>query len=211
MLPLSPTASIRLCTLAIVVALTGGCSGEVLVEEAFPQPLVEPIPLRVALHYPPALTEFAYSEEISGDREWTVQLGTANVRMFDAVFSSLFPVTQHVSGVEAAAQEMPALDAVIVPVIDAFEFSLPSQSATDQYAVWIRYNLDIYDPAGELVLRWPISAYGQSGTSGLSDEESMERATVLALRDAAAAIAVGFGQQAAIREKLLKVPPAHAT
>ncbi len=204
---ITPSASARLCATAAVLSLTVGCSGSVTVEETFPLPVVEPLPLRVALYYPPALTEFVYSEKISGDREWTVQLGTANARMFNAVFSGLFPVTQRVSGIDTAPQEMPGLDAVLVPAVDAFEFSSPSQSATDQYAVWIRYNLDVYDGEGQLVVRWPVSAYGQSGTSGLSGEESMERATVLALRDAAAAIAVGFANQRAIREKLLKVTP----
>jgi hypothetical protein len=87
--------------------------------------------------------------------------------------------------------------------VDAFEFSLPSQAATDQYAVWIRYNLEVYGADGQLIHRWPVTAYGQSGTGGLSDEEAMERAIVLAMRDAAATIAVDFARQAKIREKLL--------
>ena len=196
----------RFCAMAAPVALLLGCSGSVSVEETFPLPVVERLPLRVALHYAPALTGFVYSEEGNGDRDWTVQLGTANVRMLDAVFTGLFPVTRRVSEINNASQEMPELDAIISPTVDAFEFSRPSQSATDLYAVWIRYNLDVYDRDGKLVVRWPVSAYGQSGTSGLSDEESMERAVVLALRDAAAAIAVGLGGQPAIREKLLKEP-----
>lgn len=191
--------------LAAALAIAGsGCSGTVVVEDTFPAPLVEKLPLRVAVYYPPALTDFTYTEEAEGDREWTVRLGAANIRMFDAVFTGLFPVTQRVSEVSAAATEMPGHQAMVAPSVDAFEFSLPGQSSTDQYAVWIRYNLDVYDREGNRVLRWPVSAYGQSGTGGLSDEESMERAAVLALRDAAAAIAVGFARQPGIREKLLE-------
>jgi hypothetical protein len=194
--------------LAAALAIAGsGCSGTVVVEDTFPAPLVEKLPLRVAVHYPASLTDFAYTEKTGSDREWTVRLGLANVRMFDAVFAGLFPEMQRVSEVSAAATEMPGHQAVVSPSVDAFEFSLPSQSSTDQYAVWIRYNLDVYDRQGSRVLRWPVSAYGQSGTGGLSDEESMERATVLALRDAAAAIAVGFARQPGIREKLLEDIP----
>lgn len=189
---------------AIVLLVGSGCSGSVTVQEAFPVPLVEPMPLRVAVHYPPALAEFTYKEDAAAERDWTVQLGAANVRMFDAVFNGLFAITQRVSSVESAAQEMPGLDAVIAPAVDTFELSVPSQSATDQFAVWIRYNIDVYDPNGQLIVRWPIAAYGQSGTGGLSDEEAMERATVLALRDAAATIAVNFAKQPKIRENLLK-------
>jgi hypothetical protein len=189
---------------AIALLTVGGCSGSVVVEETFPAPLVERLPLHVALQYPPALAQFKYKEQPTTDRNWTVQLGAANVRMFDAVFSGLFAVTQRVSALENAVQEMPGLDAVIVPVVDNFEFSVPSQSATDQFAVWIRYNVDVYGPDGQLIVRWPVAAYGQCGTSGMSDEQSMERATVLALRDAAATIAVNFAKQPKIREALLK-------
>lgn len=189
--------------LGLVALVLGGCSGEVKVEESFPVPLVERLPLRVALHYPPAFSEYSYTEAPAAERDWTVQLGNANVRMFDAVFSGMFTATQRVSDVAAAPQEMPGLDAILSPTIDAFEFSLPAQSATDQYAVWIRYNLDVYGRDGKLIVRWPVAAYGQSGTGGLSDEEAMERATVLALRDAAATIAVGFARQQKIRENLL--------
>lgn len=170
-------------------------------------PLVERLPLRVAIHYPAALTGYVYQEDPGADRDWTVQLGTANVRMFDSVFAGLFTEARRVSGVAAAATEMPGLDAILSPAVDAFEFSLPSQSATDQYAVWIRYNLEVYGPDGQLVAKWPVTAYGQSGTGGLSDEESMERAAVLALRDAAATISTGFARQPKIREALLKERP----
>lgn len=197
----------RTSWIAAVSLLGSGCSGSVMVQQAFPTPLVERMPLRVAVHYSPALTDYVYKEDASNDRDWTVQLGEANVRMFESVFGGLFTETRRVSGIQAAAAEMPGLDAIVAPAIDAFEFSLPSQSATDQYAVWIRYNLDVYGPDGQLIVRWPIAAYGQSGTGGLSDEKSMERATVLALRDAAATIATGFSQQPKIRDSLLKESP----
>ena len=171
---------------AVVLLIGSGCSGSVNVQQTFPVPLVERMPLRIAVHYAPALAAYTYKEAAAAERDWTVQLGTANVRMFDAVFSGLFAVTQRVSGVETAAQE------------------IPSQSATDQFAVWIRYNVDVYGPDGQLIVRWPVAAYGQSGSGGLSDEKSMERATVLALRDAAATIAVNFAKQPKIREALLK-------
>lgn len=201
----------RCLAIAAAAVLATGCSGSVVVGQAFPVPLVERLPLRVAVHYPPALADYVHQEDPEADRDWTVQLGPANLRMFDSVFSALFTESRQVTGVAQAAAEMPGFDAVIAPVVDAFEFSLPSQSATDQYAVWIRYNLDVYGADGQLITRWPVTAYGQSGTSGLSDEESMERATVLALRDAAATISTTFARQPKICEALLKEAPADGT
>jgi len=191
------------CSL-LLGAMVVACNGSVLVAEEFPTPLVEKVPLRVAVHYAPALREYVYKEDANADRDWTVQLGEANVRMFDSVFAGLFSRMQRVSSVAGAVDEMPELQIIIAPTVDAFEYSLPSQSATDQYAVWIRYNLDVYGRDGQLIAHWPVAAYGQSGTGGLSDEASMERATVLALRDASATIAMGFSQQPKIRELLGK-------
>ena len=188
---------------ALAAALISGCAASVSIEETFPAPLVEPLPLRIAVHYPPGLVDFVYRENADTERDWTVQLGKANVRMFESVFSGLFQETHRVSDIQAAAQEMPAFDGIVSPAVDAFEFSLPSQAATDQYAVWIRYNLDVYGPDGQLIVRWPVTAYGQSGIGGFSDEESMERAIIFAMRDAAATIAVSFARQPMIRQRLL--------
>jgi hypothetical protein len=198
----SAQIAVRFAPGAMLTLLLGACSGSVVVPQAFPPPLVERLPLHVAVHYSPALAQYQYKEEAYQERDWTVQLGPANVEMFDSVFGGLFAEMHHVAAIETAAQEMPNLDIIVAPVIDAFEFSLPSQSATDQYAVWIRYNLDVYGRDGQLLVRWPIAAYGQSGTGGMSDEASMERATVFAMRDAAATIAMTFAQQAKIREVL---------
>lgn len=193
-----------LATLTLAVA---GCSESLTVEESFPLPLIERLPLRVALYYPPALKDYVHTEQSDADVDWTIRLGGANTRMFDAVFDSLFTVTQQVSGRELAAREMPGHDALISPGIEAVELALPRTSGSDYYAVWIRYVLDVYDRDGRLIVRWPVSAYGQSGMSGQSGREAMQRAVLLALRDAEASIAIGFDRQPAIRERLLGDPP----
>lgn len=184
-----------------------GCAASVSVEQPFPAPLVDALPLRMAIHYPESLVNFVHKEESGPDRDWTVQLGAANVRMFDALFAGIFEHTQRIGAVEAAAQEMPSFNGIIAASIDAFEFALPSQASADQYAVWIRYNLDVYGADGQLLVRWPVSAYGQSGTSGINEEKAMERAIVLAMRDAAATIAVNFAKQPKIRQGLLHEDP----
>jgi hypothetical protein len=199
----------RALVMASLLALIG-CSNPVRVEEDFPVPLVEQLPLRVALHYGPELRDYTLKDSPAGDRDWIVQLGTANLRMFDSAFTGLFHETRRVSSVAAAAQEMPELDVIISPSVDAFELSLPGQATTDRYAAWVRYHVDVHARDGQLLVRWTVPGYGQCGTEGLSDEESLERAAVLALRDAAAAIAVGFARQPKIREALLgeeQTPP----
>ena len=76
------------------------------------------------------------------------------------------------------------MDALIEPSIDAFEFSVPNQTKTDAFAVWIRYRLKVYNSEGTVVANWPVSAYGKSQSGGGKD--ALRRAAVLAMRDAAA-------------------------
>lgn len=187
-----------------MLLLAGGCTNAVTVSSDFPPPLIAPLPLRVGVYYPPGFSDYVYSESADGGTDWTLRLGSANVRMFDTVFNGLFTAMQHVTSVATARDDFPGLDAVVSPSIDAIEIALPHQSRSDHYAVWIRYNLDIHAPDGQLVVRWPVTAYGQSDSEGLSGEKPMERATVLAMRDAAATIAVEFARQPKVRTTLLK-------
>jgi hypothetical protein len=192
--------------LTLLTLFLAGCSGSVIVESEFPPPLVERTDLKVALYYSPEFADYVYSEDPGTDMAWTVRLGAANIRMFDSLFGALFAATQRVSSIATAREEYPELDAILAPAVDALEFSLPSQSRTEQYAVWIRYNLDVYTSDGQLLVRWPVSAYGQSDAGVLDGEEPMERATVLAMRDAEATIAVEFARQPKIKSELLREP-----
>ena len=84
------------------------------------------------------------------------------------------------------------LDALIEPSIDAFEFSTPEQSSTEAFAVWIRYRLKVFDPDGNLVSNWPVAAYGKSQTTKMGGSSALQRAAVLAMRDAAALMIMKF-------------------
>jgi hypothetical protein len=180
------------------------CGHTVEVQEPFPDPVIEPLPLRVGLLYRPAFTEYAYTEKQTGDGTWTLRLGGANVRVFDRVFARLFAATTRVTEVATGAARNEGLDAIIEPVVTNVEFSLPVQSHTNQYAVWLRYRLDIYGQDGQLLHEWPVAAYGQSEDRGLSGARSMARAVELALRDAEATVATQFAQEPKIRDALLR-------
>lgn len=183
------------------------CSRVVTVPADFPEPLVAALPLRVGVYYPPAFRDYVHKDEASGDTTWEVRIGAANVAAFDRVFARLFRSATPVEAIPAAGTGS-GFDAWVEPRVEAFEMALPAQSGTNQYSVWIRYSLRVYGPDGTLVTTWPVSAYGQSGSAMLRGSQSLETAAVLAMRDAAALISVGFAKQAAIRKALLAEPPA---
>jgi len=187
----------------VAAGLLGACSKSVVVETDFPEPVVEALPLNIGVYYEEAFANYHYAEDLPNDVDWSFDIGATNIRLFERIFSALFDITSVVDGKGGPEPSYAALDAVIVPVVEAFEFSLPRQSRSKQYAVWIRYNLDIYSPAGELITSWPVSAYGQSDARILGASAAMEEAVIKAMRDAAANIIIGFENEPKIKEALL--------
>ena len=191
---------------ALAALLLGGCAKSVVVDTDFPKPVVQALPLTIGIHYEEALANYSYTEDLPNDVDWSFDLSTANIKLFDNIFAALFDITVVVDGKGGTEPAYSSLDAVIVPAIEAFEFSLPRQSRSEQYSVWIRYNLHVYSPDGTLITSWPVSAYGQSDDRlfGLNAASAaMEEAVIKAMRDAAASIVLGFAEEPKIKEALL--------
>ena len=157
-----------------------------LEDPTIPEPLIDQMPLRVAARYPESFDRFVHEEQIIGKEKWTIDLGGANRVLFDRLFESMFTEFS-VIGADADPEQL-AIDALIEPSIDAFEFSVPSQSQTEDFAVWIRYRIKIFDAEGVQIANWPIAAYGKSLATTFGGDEALQRAAVLAMRDAAALI-----------------------
>jgi len=182
----------------LVLPLLAACDQALTVPNTFPEPLVEPLPLDVALYFSEDFANYRYREDVAGDAKWDIDLGKANVALFESVSRRLFRTATRVSARPTGA-DAAKFNAVIEPSVAAFEFSLPSQSATEQYSVWIRYTVKVFRPDGEPLTDWTISAYGESGSTMLRPARSMEQATILALRDAAATLIVSFATEARAR------------
>ena len=93
--------------------------------------------------------------------------------------------------------------AVLEPTIEAFEFSLPRHSRTDQYGVWINYTLNVYGPDGDLRANWPVKGYGEVDSRRFKGNETMKQATVLAMRDAATIIIDSLDRDTGLRRAIM--------
>ena len=172
----------------LAAALLAGCGGASvkLHNPTIPEPLMDRIPLAVAARFPESFNNFVHEEQVIGKEKWTIDLGQSNRLLFTQLFGAMFSDFSVINQ-ETDARDLP-IDALIEPSIDAFEFSVPSQSQTDDFAVWIRYRIKIFDSSGTQIANWPIAAYGKSQTTTFGGSEALQRAAVLAMRDAAALI-----------------------
>ncbi|MDH3533585.1 MAG: hypothetical protein OEO82_11695 [Gammaproteobacteria bacterium] len=169
----------------LLAGIVSGCSSNVTLQApAIPVPLTERIPVSVGLRMPANFQSFVHREEVYGREEWSIDLGNSNATFFTQLFGHMFRDVK-ILGDDDDPKSFD-IDALIEPSIDAFEFSVPNQSKTESFAVWIRYRLKVYDRGGTLVSNWPVSAYGKSQTESVSNSEALQRAAILAMRDAAA-------------------------
>lgn len=172
---------------ALLFLFAAGCSSNVTVDApTLPRPHVAKLPLDIALRIPEEFNHFVHEENVLGRDKWTIDLGASNAALFKQLFGYMFD-SVIVLGPDDDALNY-TFDALIEPRIEGFEFSVPNQSKTDAFAVWIRYRMQIYDSAGTNASTWTVSAYGKSQKKGMSGSESLQRAAVLAMRDAAALI-----------------------
>ena len=175
-------------SLAAITAAFAACGGAQvkLADPTIPAPLIDRLPITVAARYPENFQHFVHEEQVIGKEKWTIDLGRANSLLFTQLFESMFTeymVIDH----ETNPQDL-GIDALIEPAIDAFEFSVPNQSQTEEFAVWIRYRIKIYDDKGDQIANWPISAYGKAPSTTFGGDAALRRDAVLAMRDAAALV-----------------------
>jgi hypothetical protein len=189
-----------LLAVAAGVCLAGCGGSEVIVESTFPRPLIEPLPVSMGVIIPDELFNFIYTEDIPDQSLWTIALGDANVAMLEPLFESMFRETRGIESLALAAGDT-TLDGIIEPKLDKFEFDVPTGERDEFVEVWLQYQITVYEPDGGTVIQWPVSGYGKSEL--IRDaEDAVQRAAIVAMREAGATISTKFSEQPQVREWL---------
>ena len=100
------------------------------------------------------------------------------------------------------------------PRVDDMQFAIPFQTKSNFFEVWIRYQLTLTEPGSErIIASWPLTAYGRTRDAFLEGAEAaIEQAAVMALRDAAAFLAIDFAETRELEPWLAeKLPPTAQT
>jgi hypothetical protein len=197
-----PVAASRPRWLALAAgACLAGCGGsQVIVESSFPTPLIDPLPVSMGIIIPDELYNFIYTEDIPDQSLWTIALGDANVAMLEPLFKGMFRETRDVESLALVAGDR-SLDGVIEPKLDKFEFDVPTGERDEFVEVWLQYEITVYDPAGGTVIQWPVSGYGKSELVR-DPEDAVQRAAIVAMREAGATISTKFSDQPQIKQWL---------
>jgi hypothetical protein len=184
------------------LAATACGTVKVSVPQEFPVPLVERVPLHMAVRLDPELVQYAHTEKIEGGREWHIELGSAQRPMFERLLTGMFE-RAHVLDADARLNGSAA--GVLVPSIQEVQFSTPDQTRTDFFEVWIRYRFELYDADGTFVAEWPLTAYGQSNVRNFGmqgQQPALQAAALAACRDAMAFFIIQFRNIPAVQSWL---------
>lgn len=190
--------SYRWITSLALLSLLSGCASSLTVKGDFPIPVVNRMPISMGLNYGENFKNFTYQEQNKNRSEWTISTGDAQVDVFSKVLGSMFRDVSEVSGTQNVGTDL-----VLTPVVEDFQYTLPKETKVKMYEVWLKYNIQVHDAQGQLIADWILTSYGKSPAEFIkTDENALNDALVMALRDAGARLAIGFIRVPEIRSWL---------
>lgn len=196
----------------ILLTLLSGCgSKQVIVQGQFPKPLMEPLPVTIGIAYPPDFANHEFFDEAKGRKEsdWLVKTGAAQVKFWNIMLGAMFQRVVVLESDEDLHRWEGKLDGVLVPMVDDLQYTIPLYTNVKIYEVWMRYRFRLVEPStvhdhkdgslfyhpDEHIADFSLTAYGKTPTAFLkSDEDAVNQAAVVALRDAGANFATSFSR-----------------
>ncbi len=180
--------------LGVVGCLLASCAANTItISGTYPSPLVRKLPITVGVYYSEELRNFSFIEidDYTGEDQYIISSGASQIELFNTVLPALF---EHVVLLDSLENlNASNLDAVFVPAIEEFQLGLPDKTKLKVYEIWVKYNMRLENPNGDYIADWVMTAYGKSPTETFqSVDEGVQDAAVVALRDLAASLTLGF-------------------
>ena len=182
------------------------CSGpkKLAVEGVFPVPLMQKAPVSLGIYLDETLVQYLHKESIDKKGTWEVAIGPSQQALFDNLAKGVFEAHTFVSGKTIDG----AWDGVLKPSIEEVQFSLPDQTRSNYYEVWIRYKFMLFDRQGSLIGEWNLPAYGKASNKNFgSSTAGLQAASMAACRDAMAFFSINFSREPVVRKWLAAGKP----
>lgn len=186
----------RLLMLPALLGLAACGAIQAAPEPALPRALVQPLSAQVGVVLDEALRGYHHEESRHGSR-WNVSLGPGHVKMMQAVFGAAFSDARLFDSLDEA-RAAGGLQAIFEPGIEQFSFAT-DRDTSGYWAATLRYRIPVYAPDGTLADTLLLTGYG-SAREGGGKAGGLTRATVAAMRDAAAKFLVQLPRQGVARQ-----------
>ena len=202
--PIAKTLTMLLCC-----SFLWGCASSKRLEVSgqFPVPVMEKAPVALGILLDQDLVRYTHTETVDKSGEWSVAIGPAQKDLFNQLGKGLF---ENHTFVEQLRIDAP-FDGILRPIINEVQFALPSQTRSDYYEVWIRYEFELYDREGHLIGNWQLPAYGKASKKNYgSKANGVQAAALAACRDAMAFFSINFAREPVVVNWLAAGKPTRA-
>ena len=186
----------------------------------YSQPLIEPLPINVGVYYEndfrtyKTVQENFFSDPFTSSQEAVVtriskiQLGEANVALFDFILSHLFENLTSIQHIPNESENLKNIDLIVEPTISNYiynEFPVSRFSSKIDTLVRIEYTINFHSPDDLLISTWTLSGESSRkiphrGFVIFSSYTSSVELTQLAMREVAAQFFAGFCNQREIQK-----------
>jgi hypothetical protein len=181
--------------LLCIISMLASCTNNVAIRGTFPKPLVAKIPIVLGMYYSNEFKNFKYDKDSYQGTDWYIDLGYPNTQLFDQIFGSMFEGLEQLRSRPDETSPALHVNAIAAPNIIDFAMLAPEDSALDFFSVSFKYRIDFLTPEGNLIHSWSFVAYGKARWHFFDEDESVREATMMALRDAAATLALDYEKQ----------------
>ena len=184
-------------SLALAGLLLSACATQVEVDGNFPPALTQQLPLRTTVVFEPDFSTYRFQS--TEGPEVSIAVGQIQQELFTGLADSLFQYSSTATSMPTQSEA----DLILLPRVEDVQISMPNESQLKVFEVWIKYNLQVYNSAGEPLADWIMTAYGKTPTRFLtSNTDALHQAAMVAMRDAGAHFITGFARVPEIRQWL---------
>jgi hypothetical protein len=178
--------------------LMSACSTSVQVAGDVPTLLVPALSRHVTYVEPTDLVAYVHEEKLPRGGEWSIALGQMNQVFFRQLMTSMFTTVTRIETVEPGvlpADEGEDHDGMIRIDLVEYGFLTPELSGLNFYSASAKYRVELADATSQSLGVWQVVGYGKAEAGAFQAGEAVNAATVMAIRDAGARIALELPDQ----------------
>ena len=168
----------------------------------YPQPLIEPLPIKVGVYYDNNFGTFETTQKVevldAGTYIENIKMGKANIALFDYILSTVFEKVIPVQYLSEGSEYKKDIDLIIEPIVHSYTY--PNVTVDGPY-IHIIYAINVYLPDGEQIDSWRIKGSGHVPPRFELKHETtaVVELTQMAMREVAAKFITDFCNQEEIK------------
>ena len=167
----------------------------------YPQPLIEPLPIKVGVYYGNDFGTFETTQKqvINSDMTFikNIKMGKANIALFDYIFRHVFKEVTLVQHLSDGTDHSKDIDLIIEPTVHSY--TNPNPTVDGNY-IHIIYAIKFYLPEGEQISSWRIKGTGHIPPMFKYVTTVVVELTQMAMREVAAKFITDFCNQVDIKK-----------